>query len=73
MDACHILLGRPCMFHRRVMYDGRKNTCQFEKDRTSFNKHRINDEVEKVAKVMSLASLTSQDDKIHFRNVCKNI
>ncbi|XP_021991805.1 uncharacterized protein LOC110888592 [Helianthus annuus] len=26
MDACHILLGRPWLFDRRVMHDGYKNT-----------------------------------------------
>jgi len=32
MDACHILLGRPCLFDRRVIHDGRMNTYTFHKD-----------------------------------------
>ena len=27
MNACHILLGRPCQYNRFVMYDGRSNEC----------------------------------------------
>ena len=32
MDACHVLLGRPWLFDRRVMHDGRINTYTFTKD-----------------------------------------
>ena len=32
MDACHVLLGRPWLFDRRVMHDGYKNTYSFSKD-----------------------------------------
>ena len=32
MDACHILLGRPWLFDRKVMHDGRKNTYSFVLD-----------------------------------------
>lgn len=32
MDACHILLGRPWMFDRRVMHSGYLNTYIFSKD-----------------------------------------
>ena len=31
MDACHVLLGRPWLFDRRVMHDGRMNTYTFTK------------------------------------------
>lgn len=31
MDACHVLLGRPWLFDRRVMHDGRMNTYSFTK------------------------------------------
>jgi len=33
MNACHILLGRPWLFDREVMYDGYLNTYSFLKDR----------------------------------------
>ena len=32
MDVCHVLLGRPWQFDRKVVYDGRDNTFTFEKD-----------------------------------------
>jgi hypothetical protein len=32
MDVCHILLGRPWHFDRKVIHDGRKNTYTLEKD-----------------------------------------
>ena len=32
MDACHILLGTPWLFYRRVIHDGRMNTYTFHKD-----------------------------------------
>ncbi|KAA8524224.1 hypothetical protein F0562_010647 [Nyssa sinensis] len=36
MDACHVLLGRPWQFDRRVSHDGRKNTYSF-----MFNNRKI--------------------------------
>ena len=32
MDACHLLLGRPWQYDRRVIYDSFKNTYAFNKD-----------------------------------------
>jgi len=32
MDACHVLLGRPWLFDRRVVHDGHQNTYTFHKD-----------------------------------------
>ncbi|KAJ0522028.1 putative nucleotidyltransferase, Ribonuclease H [Helianthus annuus] len=32
MDACHILLGRPWLYDRRVKHDGYRNTYSFRKD-----------------------------------------
>ncbi|XP_048503161.2 uncharacterized protein LOC125498889 [Beta vulgaris subsp. vulgaris] len=32
MDACHVLLGRPWMFDRKVIHDGYKNTYAFVKN-----------------------------------------
>ncbi|PKI36113.1 hypothetical protein CRG98_043495 [Punica granatum] len=32
MDACHLLLGGPWLYDRRVIYDGFKNTYSFVKD-----------------------------------------
>ena len=33
MDRCHLLLGRPWQYDKRVVYDGYKNTYSFSKDR----------------------------------------
>nr|GFC02445.1 reverse transcriptase domain-containing protein [Tanacetum cinerariifolium] len=35
MDACHILLGRPWIYNRRVKHDGYRNTYTFKKDGVS--------------------------------------
>lgn len=32
IDACHVLLGRPWLFDRKVLPDGRENTYEFNKD-----------------------------------------
>ena len=32
MDTCHVLLGRPWLFDRRVLHDGQMNTYTFHKD-----------------------------------------
>ena len=32
MDVCHLLLGRPWQYDRKVIYDGFKNTYSFHKD-----------------------------------------
>jgi len=32
MDACHVLLGRPWLFNRSIMHDGRLNTYTFTED-----------------------------------------
>ena len=32
MDVCHILLGRPWKYERKLVRDGRKNTYSLEKD-----------------------------------------
>ena len=36
MDACHLLLGRPWKFDRKVIYDGEENTISFKKDGRTF-------------------------------------
>lgn len=31
MDVCHILLGRPCQYDRKVVHDRKMNCCKFVK------------------------------------------
>ena len=52
MDACHVLLGRPWQYDKRVIYDRWKNTYPFEKDGNKFKLQPSNKEMEKEGKVM---------------------
>nr|GEV99664.1 hypothetical protein [Tanacetum cinerariifolium] len=42
MDACHILLGRPWLYDRRVKHDGYRNTYTFKKDGVSITLAALN-------------------------------
>ncbi|GJZ18080.1 reverse transcriptase domain-containing protein [Tanacetum coccineum] len=42
MDACHILLGRPWLYDRRVKHDGFRNTYSFKKDGLSITLAPLN-------------------------------
>nr|GEX72044.1 hypothetical protein [Tanacetum cinerariifolium] len=42
MDACHILLGRPWLYDRRVKHDGYRNTYTFKKDGVSITFAHLN-------------------------------
>nr|GEZ04959.1 reverse transcriptase domain-containing protein [Tanacetum cinerariifolium] len=42
MDACHILLGRPWLYDRRVKHDGYRNTYTFKKDGVSITLAPLN-------------------------------
>ena len=45
MDVCHILLGRPWQYDRKVVHDGRKNTYSMEKDGKRHTLSPLEDEV----------------------------
>lgn len=32
MDVCHIMLGRPCQYDKKVVHDGLRNCYKFFKD-----------------------------------------
>nr|GEW13337.1 putative reverse transcriptase domain, zinc finger, CCHC-type, aspartic peptidase domain protein [Tanacetum cinerariifolium] len=42
MDGCHILLGRPWLYDRRVKHDGYRNTYTFKKDGVSIKLAPLN-------------------------------
>nr|GEV91999.1 reverse transcriptase domain-containing protein [Tanacetum cinerariifolium] len=42
MDACHVLLGRPWLYDRRVKHDGYRNTYTFKKDGVSITLAPLN-------------------------------
>lgn len=44
MDVFHILLGRPCQYHRSAKNDGRKNNYVIEKDEVSYTLTPLKDE-----------------------------
>lgn len=47
MDVCHILLGRPWKFDRKVVHDGRMNTYTLEKDGKKHTLLPLNDGADK--------------------------
>lgn len=51
MDVCHVLLGRPWYFDRKVVYYGRSNTFTFEKDGRRHTLHPLKDEKPEEQKV----------------------
>jgi hypothetical protein len=44
MDACHLLLGRPWKYDKKVMHDGGKKTYTFWKDGSKFILFPLKDE-----------------------------
>ena len=45
MDVCHILLGGPWHYDRKVIHDGRRNTYSLEKDGEKHILFPLKDEV----------------------------
>ncbi|KAJ0800640.1 putative nucleotidyltransferase, Ribonuclease H [Helianthus annuus] len=56
MDACHLLLGRPWLYDRRVTHDGFRNTYSFKKDGLN----------------ITLAPLNPRDEKPELNAVSKS-
>ena len=47
MDVCHLLLGRPWKFDRKVIHDGRRNTYTIEKDGVKHTLLRVKNDADK--------------------------
>ena len=45
MNVCHILLGRPWQYDKKVVHDGRKNTYSLEKDGKRHTLSPLQDEI----------------------------
>lgn len=61
MDACHILLGRPWLYDRRVMHDGYKNTYSLTKDGKKITLKPIT-----ISKVPTHKTQAPQNDKLEL-------
>ena len=70
MDVYHVLLGRPWMFDREVVYDGRANTITFEKDAIRHILHLLKDEKPEEKKVLMVGGKVFlhqlKDTKVSF-------
>ena len=66
MDACHLLLGRPWQYDRKVIHDGGKNTYTFWKDRSKIILLPLKDEG-KTEKMLSEKELVT---KIKVTGLC---
>lgn len=58
MQACHIILGRPWQFDRKVIYDGYKNTYSFTWNKRSFI-------------LTHLSSIQAYNDQLRIDEECK--
>ena len=71
MDACHLLLGRPWLFDRKVMHDGYLNTYTFHKDGRPYPV--IFENLFRLAKISRILSLNSKTaiflERIFLENI----
>jgi hypothetical protein len=65
MDACHLLLGRPWKYDRKVMHDGEKNTYTFWKDGSKVVLLPLKDEG-KVENMLSEIEIVKETKTIGF-------
>eukprot|EP00253_Pinus_taeda_P002299 PITA_02299 len=61
MDVCHVLLGRPWQFDRKVIHDGRKNTYTLEKDGNKHTLLPLKDEADKGAPGNSVMLMSGKE------------
>jgi hypothetical protein len=61
MDVCHILLGRPWQFDRKVIHDGRNNTYTLEKNGMTYMLLPIEDKEEKRESSSSILLMSGKE------------
>jgi len=74
MDVCHVLLGRPWLFDRKYIHDGRKNSYTSEKDGNRHTLLPLNDEADKGASGNNVMLISGNEllqevgkgEEIHF-------
>ena len=74
MDVCHVLLGRPWQFDRKVIHDGRRNTYTMEKDGNKHTLLPLKDEADKGAPGSSVVLMSGKEllqevvknEELHF-------
>ena len=79
MDVCHILLGRPWKYDRKVFHDGRKNTYYLEKDGNKHTLSPLEDEAVQEGSGSNILLMTGKEllqevkkeDELHFSLVGK--
>ena len=62
MDVCHLLLGRPWKYDRKVIYDGFKNTYTFRKDEHKIVLSPLKPEIAPACKPVAQNSLLSKSE-----------
>ena len=62
MDVCHLLLGRPWQYDRKVIYDGFKNTYTFRKDGHKIVLAPLKSEIDPASKLEEKNSLLSKSE-----------
>nr|GEV50975.1 putative reverse transcriptase domain-containing protein [Tanacetum cinerariifolium] len=67
MDACHILLGRPWLYDRRVKHDGFRNTYSFKKDGLNITLAHLNprDKPQQPLTKLDFVGITKQPTTTH--------
>jgi hypothetical protein len=63
MDSCHVLMGRPSLFDRKVLHDGMENTYEINKDGHCY---RVEPMVEEETKRMNSNDTRCSDNKIGY-------
>jgi len=78
MDVCHILLGRPWKYDRKVVHDGRKNTYSLEKDGRRHTMSPLKDKATQECPGLNILLMTGKEllqevkkEELHFSLVGK--
>lgn len=61
MDACHLLLGRPWQFDRKMIYDGGENSISFKKDDKTFKIQSLTEDDEGSSRTPSVLLNTGKE------------
>ena len=79
MNVCHILLGRPRQYDRKIVHDGRKNTYSLEKDGRNHTLLPLKDEAAQEELESNILLMTGKEllqevkkeEELHFSLVGK--
>lgn len=73
VDACHLLLGRPWQFDRKVIYDGEENSISFKKDSKTFKIQSLTENGEGTSRTPSVLLATGKEflNLLHEEEIVK--